>query len=93
MSSESVDEPVRRELPRGCVSFVVTDIEESTALLRRLGEAFPAALARHRDLMRRAAARHGGHWLSMRGDGSVCVYADATAAMSACIEAQAAIEG
>lgn len=93
MPSESADEPVRRELPRGCVSFVVTDIEDSTALLRRLGDAFAAALARHRDLLRRAAARHGGHWVAMQGDGSVCVYADATAAMSACVEAQAAIEG
>ncbi|MGH8518540.1 MAG: adenylate/guanylate cyclase domain-containing protein, partial [Panacagrimonas sp.] len=92
MVSESSEASSSNDLPRGRVSFVVTDIEESASLLRRLGDGFPGALARHRDLLRRATGRHGGHLVAMRADASVWVFANPAGAIAACIEAQAAIE-
>ena len=41
MTREMTVEP-SSTLPRGKVSFVITDIEGSTTLLRRLGDDFPA---------------------------------------------------
>ena len=79
-------------LPRGRVSFVITDIEGSTTLLRRLGDDFPALVFRHRDLLRAATLRHGGHLLGHEGDACFCAFADAAAAINACLETQAAID-
>src|SRR5215475_6359792 len=44
-----------RELPAGTVTFVFTDIEGSTRLLRELGDGYADALARHRQVARAAA--------------------------------------
>ena len=52
------------ELPSGTVTFVFTDIEGSTRLLRELGDGYAAALAEHRRVVREAFARRrrrGGH--------------------------------
>jgi class 3 adenylate cyclase len=46
-------------LPSGLVTFVLTDIEGSTRLLRRLGEAYEPVLERHRQLLRSAWAMFG----------------------------------
>jgi len=52
---------VRRDLPRGTVTFLFTDIEGSTKLLHELGAAaYAEALAGHRRVLRRAFAAHGG---------------------------------
>ena len=48
-------------LPSGIVTFVFTDIEGSTRLLRRLGDGYIDVLDRHHELLRRAWAAHGGH--------------------------------
>lgn len=92
MVDETSDGPAPDLLPRGRVAFVVTDIDGSTALQRRLGDAFPAALVRHRDLLERACARHVGHAAASRGDTTICVFTDPMAAIAAAIEAQAAID-
>jgi class 3 adenylate cyclase len=49
-----------RELPTGTVTLLFTDVEGSTRLLRELGDAYGAALAEHRRLLRAAFAAHGG---------------------------------
>jgi class 3 adenylate cyclase len=50
-----------RALPTGTVTFVFTDIEGSTRLLRELGaEAYAGALAEHRRLLRDVFDRHDG---------------------------------
>ena len=49
-----------RELPTGTVTFLFTDIEGSTRLLHKLGDAYADALAEHRRVLREAFARHGG---------------------------------
>ena len=45
---------MRHDLPDGAVTFLFTDIESSTKLLHQLGaESYAAALAEHRDIVRR----------------------------------------
>ncbi len=51
------------ELPTGTVTFLFTDIEGSTRLLRRLGEAYAPLQDEHASIMRDAIA-HG----KRRGD-------------------------
>jgi hypothetical protein len=42
------------ELPTGTVTFLFTDIEGSTALLKRFGERYGAVLADHQRIIRNA---------------------------------------
>ena len=50
---------VVRGLPSGTVTFLFTDVEGSTALLRALGgNAYAEELARHRLVLREAIDRH-----------------------------------
>ena len=48
------------ELPVGTVTFVFTDIEGSTLLLKRLGTDYAGLLARHRELVRDALEQNRG---------------------------------
>ena len=51
---------MRPELPTGTVTFLFTDIEGSTRLLHALGpDAYAAALAEHRRVLREAFAAQG----------------------------------
>jgi class 3 adenylate cyclase len=57
-----------RALPTGTVTFVFTDIEGSTRLLRELGaEAYADALAEHRRLLRDVFGRHDGVEVDTQG--------------------------
>ena len=47
-------------LPSGLVTFVITDIEGSTRLFRRLGPAYLPLLETHNALLRKQWGRHGG---------------------------------
>ena len=38
-------------LPSGTVTFVFTDIEGSTRLMRNLGDSYASALDRHREIL------------------------------------------
>jgi predicted ATPase/class 3 adenylate cyclase/DNA-binding SARP family transcriptional activator len=77
-----------RMLPSGIVTFVLTDIEGSTGLLRRLGDDYDEVLDRHFTVMRRAWERHGGVQVSTNGDSCFAAFDDARAALEACVEAQ-----
>ena len=55
-------------LPRGTVTFLFTDIEDSTGLVRRLGDEYGRVLADHRTLLRDAVAAGGGTEVDARGD-------------------------
>src|SRR2546423_1900003 len=56
------------ELPSGTVTFLFTDIEGSTQLLRRLGDRYTAVLAEHQRLLRDAFAENGGLEVDQQGD-------------------------
>jgi class 3 adenylate cyclase len=56
------------ERPQGTVTFLFTDIEESTELVRRLGERYADLLGEHRRLLRAAFSEHGGWEIDTQGD-------------------------
>jgi predicted ATPase/class 3 adenylate cyclase len=61
--------PVRPDLPSGTVTFLFTDVEGSTRLLRELGaEAYAEALAEHRRVIRETCAAEDGVEVDTQGD-------------------------
>jgi DNA-binding NarL/FixJ family response regulator/class 3 adenylate cyclase len=56
------------EQPTGTVTFLFTDVEDSTGLVRDLQDAYPAVIADHRRLVREAVENRGGFEIDCRGD-------------------------
>lgn len=56
-------------LPEGTITFLFTDIEDSTRLWEQETEAMRQALARHDDLLPGIIKRHGGTVIKTTGDG------------------------
>ena len=77
-------------LPSGTVTFVFSDIEGSTALLKRLGERYAELIAEHRRIVREAFSAHGGVEIDMQGDSFFFAFARARDAATAAVEAQRA---
>jgi hypothetical protein len=81
-----------RELPRGKVTFLFTDVQGSTRLLDELGaERYAEALAEHRRVLREAFAAHSGVEVDTQGDAFFVAFPTADAALAAAAEAQAAL--
>ncbi len=80
-----------RDLPSGTVTFLFTDIEGSTRLLRELGEAYITAFADHRRILREAFDRHSGVEVGTGGDAFFAVFRSAARAVAAAAEAQAGL--
>jgi class 3 adenylate cyclase len=80
-----------RDLPSGTVTFLFTDIEGSTLLLRELGEAYIEAFAEHRRILREAFHRHSGVEVGTGGDAFFVVFRSAAQAVAAATEAQASL--
>src|SRR5262245_25409711 len=59
---------VVRGLPRGQVTFLLTDIEDSTSLLRLLEDRYANLLDDVRRFLRRAVQRSGGKEVDIRAD-------------------------
>jgi len=78
------------ELPAGTVTFVFTDIEDSTELLKRLGDGYGDVLTRHRRIVRDAFAVHDGVEMDTQGDAFFFVFRRAKDAASAAVEVQRA---
>jgi predicted ATPase/class 3 adenylate cyclase len=79
------------ELPRGTVTFLFTDVESSTQLLREHRDAYPHLLAEHRRILREAVARHGGVEVGTQGDGFFVAFARASDGVAAAEDAQLAL--
>ena len=74
-------------------TFLFTDIEGSTALLRRLGGGPTRwSLADHRSLIRAGMTAHGGREVDTPGDGLFAVFSSPSACLAAVIEMQRALE-
>jgi predicted ATPase/class 3 adenylate cyclase len=74
-------------------TFLFTDIEGSTALLRRLRESLYAqVLADHRSLIRSGLAAHGGREVDTQGDGLFAVFSSPSACLAAVIDMQKALD-
>src|SRR3954468_14395743 len=76
------------ELPVGTVTFLFTDIEGSTQLLKRLRDRYGEALEDHRRIMRKAFVENGGHEIDTQGDGFFVAFRRAKDAVSAAIAGQ-----
>jgi len=61
-------------LPRGTVTFLLTDIEGSTDLLRRLGDGYATVLRDVRALIRRSVRDAAGHEVDARADEYFAVF-------------------
>lgn len=83
-------EPHRR-LPTGAVTFLLSDIEGSTALLTQLGDRYAALLADVRRLLRTHVRRAGGHEVDARADEFLAAFARAPLAIRAALAAQRAL--
>ncbi|MDX6481640.1 MAG: hypothetical protein QOG85_2150 [Gaiellaceae bacterium] len=78
-------------LPQGTVTFLFTDIEGSTELLKRLGARYGELLEDHGRILREAAASHGGHEVDNQGDSFFFAFDRANAALGAAVVAQRAL--
>jgi class 3 adenylate cyclase len=79
-------------LPHGTVTFLFSDIEDSTVHLRRLGqEAFAAVRSDHHRLLREAITAHGGREVDTAGDGFFVAFESAREAVAAAVDAQVAL--
>src|SRR5256885_8748622 len=89
MAESSTEIP--RALPTGTVTFLFTDIEGSTRLLRALGDRYEQVLAEHQRLLRAAFAAHHGHEVDTQGDSFFVAFRRAGDAIAAALAGQRAL--
>ena len=75
-------------LPSGTVTFVFSDIEGSTTLLKALGDGYGEVLDTHRRLMRTCFDDRGGVEIDTQGDAFFFAFPRARDAVAAAVEAQ-----
>jgi len=76
------------KLPAGFVTLLMSDIEGSTGLLRRLGDGYAALLNDVRDILRAAVSRADGREIDVRADELFAVFERAGAAIEAAVAIQ-----
>ena len=77
------------DLPSGLVSFLMSDIERSTDLVRQLGrERYEGVLRDHRAIISGAVEKLGGRVVDSQGDSTFAVFARASDAVRAAARAQ-----
>jgi class 3 adenylate cyclase len=81
----------QRKLPKGHLTFLLTDLEGSTELLARLDDQYASLLADVRRLVRDAVRSAGGHQVSARGDDVFAVFERAPGALEAALAIQRAM--
>ena len=79
------------DLPGGAVTFLFSDIEGSTRLVKALRERYPQILAEHRRLVRAAIAGQAGHEVDIQGDAFFAAFAGAKQAALCALEIQRAL--
>jgi len=80
--------------PGGLVTILFTDMESSTALTQRLGDAKAQELVRaHNTIVRDALKTHGGSEIKHTGDGIMASFLTASGALECAIAIQRAVEG
>ena len=82
-------------LPRGSVTFLLTDIEGSTRLWEEDPQHMAAVVARHDAIAAQVVARHGGQLRRTRGEGdsTLSVFDVASDAVHAALDFQVALRG
>ena len=80
-----------RTLPSGFVTFLFSDIEDSTGLVRKLAENYEALLDDIRRMLRGAIRSAGGREVETRADEMTAVFEQAPAALDAALGMQRGI--
>ena len=80
-----------RTLPTGFMTFLFTDIEDSTGLLRHLGERYENFLSDTRRLLRGAIRAAGGREVETRADEMFAVFVRAQAGLEAALAIQRSV--
>ncbi len=90
VSHRSLDDGARPPLPTGTVTFMLTDVAQSTRLWESDPEAAASAIARHYELLNAAIVDHHGSRPVEQGEGDSVVgaFARATDAVAAALDAQ-----
>jgi class 3 adenylate cyclase len=78
------------ELPAGTVTFVFSDVEGSTGLIKRLGEGYGEVIAEHRRIVRETFGARGGVEIDTQGDSFFYAFARARDAVAAAVDVQRA---
>lgn len=78
-------------LPTGLVTFLLTDIENSTALLERLGDRYAAVRDDVQGIIRRAVVASGGREVDARADEFFAAFERAASAVEAAVAIQLAL--
>jgi YVTN family beta-propeller protein len=81
-------EPARPGMPTGTVTFLFSDIEGSTQLVKQLGTAYSELLAEHQRIIRSAVAAHHGREVDTQGDSFFVAFRRAKDAVLAAVAAQ-----
>jgi DNA-binding NarL/FixJ family response regulator/class 3 adenylate cyclase len=76
------------DLPTGTVTFVFTDVEGSTRLVRDLGDSYVDVLSDHRRLVREALAERKGYEVDARGDEFFLAFQSPEAAVETAVAIQ-----
>lgn len=76
------------ELPSGTVTFLFTDMEGSTRLLKELGGRYSEVLVEHHRILREAFAAHGGHEVDNQGESFFVAFRRAKDAVAAAVDIQ-----
>ena len=79
------------ELPSGTVTFLFTDIEGSTGLLKKLGREYDTVLEDHQRILRESFAAHGGREVDTQGDSFFVAFGSAGDAVASTAHAQQAL--
>jgi len=79
-------------LPSGTVTFLFTDIENSTPLWDKYPEAMKSALAKHDSILKKAIELNNGQIVKTTGDGIHAVFSTAVDAVNASIDVQRKIQ-
>jgi class 3 adenylate cyclase/CheY-like chemotaxis protein len=77
--------------PTGTITLLFTDVEGSTLLVQRLGEAYGDVLGAKRGLIRGAIHAAGGYEVDARGDEMFVLFQDAADAAAGAVGAQQAL--
>jgi class 3 adenylate cyclase len=77
-----------RSLPTGAVTFLMTDIQDSSGLVQRLGDHYAKLLADTRRFLRGTVSTAGGREVDARGDEFFAVFKVASSALTAALAIQ-----
>jgi class 3 adenylate cyclase len=79
-------------LPRGTVTFLLTDIEGSTGLTQRLGDTYATVLRDVRALIRKSVRDAGGHEVDARADEFFAVFRQPARALDGAVGIQRSLQ-